>query len=292
LIVTSSAVATKDPKAVEREAQAIYLALYPSGDAGFVAQAFAWVVECFTGHHREYQAVDARYHDLEHTLQGTLCLVRLLRGRATAGAQPSLAEREFSLVLLAILLHDTGYLKKRGDVSGTGAKYTITHVGRSADLAGQLLSEKGLSNRDISAVQNMIRCTGLDAKLGTIPFETQAERVAGYALATSDLLGQMAADDYVEKLAVLYGEFVEATAFSGDRTHFVSTFVSAEDLVSRTPGFWDQSIRLKLDDELLGLWRFLSNPYPDGPNEYIARIDANMQRIKQRHDLSRTTVVR
>jgi len=33
---------------------------------------------------------------------------------------------------------------------------------------------------------------------------------------------------------------------------------------------------------LLGLWRFLNAPFPDGPNEYIGRIEANMQRIRNR----------
>lgn len=77
-------------------------------------------------------------------------------------------------------------------------------------------------------------------------------------------------------------EFAEASAYSGDRTHFISTFLSSEDLVMKTPTFWERSIRPKLDHELLGLWRFLNDPYPDGPNEYVARVEANMQRIQRR----------
>jgi hypothetical protein len=276
-------VATKDPKAVEREAQATYMGLYADGDSTFVGQAFGWTVESFTGGHAGYQAVDARYHDLEHTLQGTLCMARLLRGRAKAEVEPKISEREFRLGLLAILFHDTGYLKRQDDPAGTGAKYTITHVARSAEFAGQLLSEKGYAGRDILAVQNMIRCTGLNANLASLPFATQAERVTGYCLATADLLGQMAAEDYVEKLPVLYTEFAEAAAYSGDREHFVSSFSGPQDLVVRTPGFWQHSIRAKLDQELLGLWRFLNDPYPDGPNEYIDRIEANMERIGRRN---------
>lgn len=275
-------VATNDPKAVEREVQATCVALYPQSDSSLVTEAFAWVVECFTGRHRGYRAVDARYHDLEHTMQGTLCLTRLLHGRGKAGADPRISEREFRLGLLAILLHDTGYLKRADDVSGTGAKYTITHVARSAEFAGQLLSEKGCAGRDILAVQNMIRCTGLEANLPLLPFATEAERITGYGLATSDLLGQMAAEDYVEKLPVLYAEFAEAAAYSGDRQHFVASFAGPADLVTKTPGFWEHSIRAKLDQELLGLWRFLNDPFPNGPNEYTDRIEANMARIRSR----------
>jgi hypothetical protein len=285
-------VATKDPRAVEREVQTTFVALFSEAGGAFVAKAFEWAIQCFTGHYPGYQAVDARYHDFEHTLQGTLCMVRLLAGRESARAEPRLSEREFKLGLLAILLHDTGYLKKQEDVDGTGAKYTITHVGRSADFAAHLLREKGFSGRDIQAVQSMIRCTGLGAKLSNLPFESQSDRITGYALATSDLLGQMAADDYVEKLPVLYGEFAEAAAFSHDSAHFISTFLSSDDLIAKTPDFWERSIRGKLDHDLLGLWRFLNDPYPDGPNEYIARIEANMERIKRRQEKAQVAAAR
>ena len=276
-------VATKDSEAVANEVQAAYSSLFPTGNSSLVKDAFRWVVACFKGQYPGYQAVDTRYHDLEHTMQGTLCMVRLLSGRARAAAEPKLSEREFRLGLLAILLHDTGYLKTETDHGGTGAKYTITHVARSADFAAQLLAQKGYHHADIQAVQNMIRCTGLNADLSALPFATQAERITGYALATSDLLGQMAADDYVEKLPVLFAEFAEAAAFSHDSTHFISSFSNSQDLVTKTPEFWQQSIRAKLDQDLLGLWRFLNDPYPNGPNEYTARIEANMDRIKGRH---------
>ena len=110
-----SSVVTKDPTAVEREVQAAYRAMFPEADPLLVSRAFAWVIECFSGHYQDYQAVDTRYHDFEHTLQGTLCLARLLRGRQAAGAQPQFTPRMFQLALLAILLHDAGYLKKRSD---------------------------------------------------------------------------------------------------------------------------------------------------------------------------------
>src|SRR5215467_1802781 len=135
-------VLTKDPAAVEFEVQSAYLAMFPAGDRLFVPRVFGWMLACFSGGYRDYQAVDARYHDFEHTLQGTLCMARLLRGRHSAGAEPRLTQRALELGLMAILLHDTGYLKKRDDTTGTGAKYTIVHVTRSAEFAEQLLTEK------------------------------------------------------------------------------------------------------------------------------------------------------
>jgi hypothetical protein len=186
----------------------------------------------------------------------------------------------FELGLLAILLHDTGYLKKRGDDSGTGAKYTIVHVGRSAVFANELLTEKGFNPEDIRAVENMIHCTGLDMALDRIPFQSELERVTGFALGTADLLGQMAAADYVDRLPELYGEFAEAALAATDRTHLVTRYSSAEDLMRRTPQFWERAVRPKLERDFQGIYLFLNDPFPHGPNAYLERIEANMERLR------------
>lgn len=274
-------VPTNDPTAVEVEVQKCYLASFPKGDALFVPRIFGWAIECFTGNYRDYQAVDARYHDFEHTLQGTLCMARLLASRHRAGAQPVLSQRTFQLGLVAILLHDTGYLKKRDDTEGTGAKYTVIHVGRSAEFAAHLLAEKGFSLGDIRAVQNMIRCTGVNTTPAAIQFQNEPEKIAGFALATADLLGQMSADDYVEELPTLFEEFSEAARYSKDSASFVGSFTSASELIEKTPGFWVHFVLPKLDREFLGLYRFLSEPYPSGPNQYLQRIEANMDRLRE-----------
>jgi hypothetical protein len=271
---------TKDPAAVEREARGAFLAVFPDADSSVVPRAFAWTLESFAGHYGDYQPIDARYHDLEHTLQATLCMARLLQARHAAGAQPTLTPRLFELGLLAILLHDTGYLKKRGDTEGTGAKYTVVHVDRSADFAAQLLADKGFGATEIQAVRNMIHCTGVNARPSLIAFQSPAEKMLGCALGTADLLGQMAADDYIEKLPALFDEFAEAARFTNDQSEFVANFTSAQDLLRKTPLFWDQFVLPKLASDFGGLYRFLNDPYPAGPNEYLLRIQANILRLK------------
>src|SRR6185437_3280563 len=275
-------VVTKDPTAVEVEVQSAYLGMFPKGDLMFVPRVFGWAIEYFTGSYKDYQAVDARYHDFEHTLQGTLCMARLLHGRHKANAHPQLTQRIFQLGLIAILMHDTGYLKRQGDTEGTGAKYTVTHVDRSAEFAGEFLGERKFSMEDIQAVQNMIHCTGVDATLSVIPFQNDMEKIVGHALGTADLLGQMAAEDYVEKLPVLYSEFAEASLFSRDKPHFVSMFSSAADLMQKTPDFWEKYVQMKLNRDFGGLYRFLNEPYPQGSNEYLQRIEANMKKLRDR----------
>lgn len=275
-----ASVVTKDPITVEVEVQAAYREMFPRADRLFVPQIFGWAIDCFTGQYDDYQPIDAQYHDFEHTLQGTLCMARLLRGRHLAKVGPAVPERLFQLAMIAILFHDTGYLKRSGDTEGTGAKYTFVHVRRSADFAETFLKQKHFPASDVRAVQNMILCTGVNAPLDKIPFQSEAEKIAGFALGTADLLGQMAADDYVDKLPILYAEFAEAARHDRKDPNAPGAFASADDLRQKTPAFWEKYVQPKLDRDFLGLYRFCNDPYPSGPNYYWQKIEANMERIR------------
>jgi hypothetical protein len=214
-------------------------------------------------------------------MQGTLCMVRLLGGRHRTDAKPVVTQRMFELGLIAMLFHDTGYLKKRNDSGGTGAKYTLTHVTRSILFAEEFLSEQDLPVAEIRAVQNMIRCTGVHVDLTRIPFQNEVERVVGFALGSGDLLGQMSAEDYVDKLPILYAEFEESARFYEGKMTGTIAFESAGDLVRRTPAFWSGYVLPKLQEDFLGLYQFLKRPYPHGPNEYLDRVEANIERLRR-----------
>ena len=138
-------------------------------------------------------------------------------------------KRLFELALLAALLHDSGYLKKHGDTDGTGAKYTIIHVHRSAVFAAEFIANKGLPPVEIKAVQNMILCTGVNARLeDAIPFQNESERITGFALGSADLMGQMAAADYVDKLPCFMPNSRKPRAITRDqeKPSFVSGFAA------------------------------------------------------------------
>ena len=271
---------TKDASAVEAEVTRLYLEMFPEGDRGFIAGAFEQLRKCFQGETPKYQPIDVLYHDLEHTLQGTLCLARLLHGRQRAKAEPVITRRLFELGILAVLMHDTGYLKRPGDTDGTGAKYTAVHVTRSAEFAAECLPAKHVQPSEIRAVQNMIRCTGVGMSLGALSFQSEAERVVGYALGTADLLGQMAADDYVDKLPVLFEEFAEAAVHNPDQQPAYTRFADAAALMRNTPEFWKQFVWPRLNRDFGGLYHFLEEPHPGGRNEYLQRIEANLARLQ------------
>lgn len=271
---------TKDARAVEVEVSRLYLEAFPGGERSFVPGAFRQLQQCFLGQNPKYQAIDVQYHDLEHTLQGALCLARLLRQRHLAGATPVISQRLFELGILAVLMHDTGYLKRPGDTEGTGAKYTAVHVTRSAEFAAECLPAKGASPVEVRAVQNMIRCTGVGLSLAAISFQSAAERIVGYALGTADLLGQMAAEDYVDKLPVLFEEFAEAAAYQPGEQPAYTQFADPLALMRNTPDFWSHFVWPRLNRDFGGLYQFLEDPYPGGPNWYLDRIEANLARVR------------
>jgi len=256
-------------------------------DSAWVDETFTRVHNAFTGGHPDFEPLDTRYHDLEHTLQGTLCLTRILVGWHRSALPPDLDPRAIRLGIVAILFHDTGYLKDRGDHSGTGAKFTPTHVRRSADFAQRILATAGYHESEIQTVQAMIRCTGVNTDIQAIVFHRDVDRQVGCALATADLLGQMAAPDYIDKLPLLFEEFAEASRHHPDAPA-IPRYASPADLIRHTPAFWNQHVRPRLDRDFNGVHRFLNDPWPDGPNPYLQRIEANIAKAAALHPPSPT----
>jgi len=81
---------------------------------------------------------------------------------------------------------------------------------------------------------------------------------------------------------VLYAEFDESARFYEGKMALTRTFANAEDLLRQTPEFWTHYVLSKINNEFWGLYRFLNQPYPDGPNRYLQLVEANIDRIRQR----------
>lgn len=274
---------TKNTAAVALLARQTFLRLFPTASPTLLDRAFRDIELLFSGRHPDYRAIDLRYHDLEHTLQATVCLIQLLEGAQLSGENGQLTSRQFELAVAAALLHDSGYLKARSDSSGTGAKYTLTHVLRSCAFAASYLPTLGVNEKEIAHVLSAINCTGPNNEIGRLQFDDPTECLIGCSLATADLLGQMAAADYPDKLEVLYGEFLESDDFVAvprDRRRFKSP----QDLVLKTPYFWSKVIRPRLDTDFKGVYRFLARPAPDGPNAYLEAVERNIAIVRGRTD--------
>ena len=250
----------------------------PAASTALIEAVSTFVEGLFAGRHPAYQKADMKYHDLEHTVLATQCFIDLAAGRMAHGSTPVFTARQFSLGYAAILLHDSGYLKTRDDRTGTGAKYTSSHVARSCALAAAALPALGCTMDEIDGVLSAIRCTGVTSKIDLIEFHNTVERVTGCMVATADYLGQMADPDYPEKLPALFEEFEESNNFS--RVPFENRlFRSPADLMAKTNGFWNNFALPKLEKDYAGVYRVLT--LPDGSNPYIDAVETNLARIEE-----------
>lgn len=272
---------TRDASAVSTRIRELLLTIEPAADFTFFDKLFAEVGTMFRGGFGDFQPIDLKYHDYQHTLQATLCLAELMVGRHLAGALPRYAWRHVELGIAAILLHDSGYLKTRSDGEGTGAKYTYTHVLRSAAVAASQLPRFGLNADEVEIVLGAIRCTGPTATVEEQHYNNDADLLLGCCVATADYLSQMAASDYPDELEILFNEFEESDDYlSVPQAHRL--FQSAEDLIARTPCFWRKVVLPKLENDFRGVYHFLANPYPDGNNPYVEAIEKNIVIISNR----------
>jgi hypothetical protein len=273
---------TKNPQAVAAFVEKKFSKMYPDSGLIWLKTIFRDMEALFSGRHPDYSAVDLRYHDFEHTLQATVCMVLLLEGRHAAAVEPRLNARQFELGIAAVLLHDSGYLKLRSDTAGTGAKYTFCHVLRSCSFVASYLPTLGADDYEVEAVLGAVNCTGPTKEISRLKFREPFERIIGCALATADFLGQMAASDYPDELEILFNEFKE----SDDFIHLPASrraFKSKEKLADLTPLFWKKFVQPKLESDFQAVYRFLARPYPHGPNAYLDATEKNIAKIKRRN---------
>jgi hypothetical protein len=271
---------TRDPLAVAATVEKLHEEVFPGVGCAYVRQVLRKIESVFAGQWRDYQAMDTAYHDLEHTLQATLCCLRIVAGQARAGSRPTLGPREFRLAFHAMLLHDIGYLKKQGDNDGTGAKFTLIHERRGCDIAQELLTEEGWPKSEIDRISSLILCTGPRSNLGGTKFGNPAHRVLGDAVCTADFLSQMSDPGYVQKLPDLFEEFAESDRANGIPEE-KRQFKTVDDLYRSTPAFWNGFVVPKLRNECEDVGRYLADPYPDGPNPYLDQVAANIEAIKR-----------
>src|SRR5258706_4298190 len=101
-----------------------------------VERAFHDFEQMFTGRAPGYSGVDTVYHDLQHTLDVTLAMARLMCGyeRQVEKLWQLGGERAVAGIVMAIF-HDVGYLRRANDATQmNGAEFTRTHVTRGTQF--------------------------------------------------------------------------------------------------------------------------------------------------------------
>ena len=268
---------TSDVEAVAAFVAEIESRLFGSaGESARIRDLFDQVAGMFAGKFSYFQAMDTPYHDFEHTLQATVCWAQLVLNWQSTRSRPHVFPEFFLIGLVAVLLHDIGYLKEEADEHGTGAKFTFVHERRSCDLAQICLSASHWPQRDIFAVQHIISCTGPRAVIDTIPFRHRLERLLGQMVCTADYLGQLSDPLYVQKIPQLYAEFLESDNFRGIPLER-RLFKDVEDLRARTSEFWTGQVWPRLEQDCRGLHRLLADAR--GKNHYLEAIQSNLRRL-------------
>ncbi len=220
---------TCDLEAVLQETLKLGTLISTDFNRDYYIRTFRDIQRLFQGDYPWYRACNTEYHDVTHTSDVTLAMSRLMHGAFLA--DKTFSGRDVQMGFTAALMHDTGYIQSNAEISGTGAKYTVTHIGRSVDF----LSNYSLCNiiceeftlQDFSSI---LYCTGLSVKIDEIDFPSPATSLLGKMLGTADLLGQMADRLYLEKLPYLCHEFIE-----GGIIQFANEF----DLLSKTVDFYE-----------------------------------------------------
>lgn len=273
---------TKNTEAVVKAVKSAFAEIGAESSYPVIDRVFEDVSGMFTGHYPGYQAIDMQYHDFEHTLQATLCLVHIFQGRSRTTDRPIMTTRDWELCVMAALLHDSGYLKKNDDTVGTGAKYTFVHERRSCEFARDYLPRMGVTGSEIEDICSAIICTGPKSKISQVTFRSEEARYYAFALVTADYLAQMSAPDYLDKLTVLYREFEEVYEFEHVPLE-KRPYHNLDSLLKQTPAFWTKYVRPMLQFEAGAMYRYLSTA--GQPNPYLQAVEANMEALRNRIQL-------
>lgn len=259
-------------------------ARYPGHDLAPLGQAFGDLEALFEGRYPGYLACDTLYHDLRHTLDMSLATARLIDGHERVCAPDErLGPRRAMLGVVIALLHDAGYLRRVGEPAvENGAVHTKVHVSRSAELLSAYLPSIGFA-QEAPLAARLVHFTGYEIALDEIAVEEPKDRMLGWMVGTADLIGQMSDRMYLEKCRdFLYQEFVwggiaRETLADG---RVLVRYVSPEDLMMKTPAFYDAVARERIASELGAVDRY-AEAYFDGPDLYRSEIERNIRFLRE-----------
>ncbi|HEX9277023.1 MAG TPA: hypothetical protein VGA51_11595 [Casimicrobiaceae bacterium] len=251
-------------------------------DRELLHASFALVGNLFAGDHPGYLACDMPYHDLRHSLDTALVMARLIDGcqgeqSVTSGALTP----EYGLLgVLLALLHDTGFIRKTSEGALCGPQFMAEHESRSVELARTYLRTTSLA-KHADQLAPLIFVTQRGADLNRLFSGHQgAAMVLGQMLGSADLLSQISDRCYLERCFYhLYPELVlggcDRVRTPDGQEHVL--YRDAFDLLSKTPGFYQNIVRKRLNEDFHQVARHLSAHFA-GNDPYAEAIQSNLDR--------------
>jgi hypothetical protein len=274
---------TTDPVCVMLEVVRIFKALYNRSGSPILVRAFEDVARLYRGTYPGYAKCDTAYHDVQHVLDVTLAMARLLDGyERSRGESPAFGERLFQLGVICALFHDCGYIRRANDTKHlNGAEYTRTHVSRGGRFLKEYMPTLGLDDLAETAAQ-ILHFTGYERPVDDIRVPSPIYRLLGSMLGSADIIAQMSDRCYLEKCRDrLYPEFVTGgiARQRNEEGDEVVVFKDPDDLLRRTPAFYQNAAK-RLDVELGGAYRFVKGHFA-GNDFYMDAVRQNIRFVER-----------
>jgi hypothetical protein len=271
------------PRAVRQAVTSLLSSLYSRSSLDPVWIAFHDFERIYGGVDAVIVGVDTSYHDMQHSLDVTLALARLIAGYdSVAPRGERLGPERATFAMIAALFHDSGYLRHRLHDSGAanGAEFTRTHVTRSGLFLEHYLPKLGLEEF-VPVVSPIVHFTGYEVPLERIELDDRTNVLIGRLLGTADLITQLADRCYLEKCRDrLYPEFVlGGVAFdplAGD-----VRYRSGRHLLSQTLSFYQSSVHLRLERGFQSAYRYFEPYFGGDGNLYVSFVRKNLSFLLQ-----------
>lgn len=270
---------------VRNEVRDIFVHLYPGAPFDAVQTAFTDFERMFSGSMPGYHGCDTVYHDMQHSLDVTLAMSRLLGGHDKhQDAEQQLGPRLMSVGIVAALFHDAGYIRRDNDEDNhsNGAQYTKSHISRGASFLSGYMPRIGLGEY-VDMVIETVHFTGYERAIDTLGLNNPKTRVMGKLLGTADLVAQMSDRCYLEKCRDrLFPEFVIGGLAIGPGTNGDQEvhYESGEQLLQKTPEFFKAVSQQRLDGEFGRSYRYFEHWF-EGPDPYMIAIRRNLDYLQE-----------
>ncbi len=290
----TNTVQVSNPAAVRNAVHDLFAGAFPGAPFDKLWLAYYDFERLFTGRYPGYKGCDTTYHDMQHTLDMSLALARLIAGyEQSVEIAERLGPERAQMAIITGLFHDAGYIRheERDQDFTNGAEFTLYHVSRSADFLRRYLPELGLA-KDVAVSSMIVHFTGYELDLDRIELDDPRDIICGHLLGTADLIAQMADRCYLEKCRDrLYNEFVVGgvAVENAKPGEYVVRYESGLDLLRKTPTFYQEVMRDRLNKKFNRAHRYIEVLY-DGRNPYIEAIRNNLEhllRIIQTNDWSK-----
>jgi len=292
----TNTVQVSNPVAVRTAVRQLFAETFPGMSFDKLWLAFYDFERLFSGRYPGYRGCDTTYHDVQHTLDMTLALARLIAGyERSVEPRDRLGAPRAQMAIITALFHDSGYIRHevRDRDFSNGAEFTLYHVSRSADFLRRYLPELGLA-KDVGVSSMIVHFTGYELDLDNIELDDPRDIICGHLIGTADLIAQMADRCYLEKCRDrLYSEFVVGgvAVENAKPGQYMVRYESGTDLLRKTPVFYQQVMRERLNSKFNRVYRYIEVLY-DGHNPYIEAIRNNITHLMRIIETNDWTLLR